>query len=38
VGSIRAYSGDIVTFERHLGGHAHVGTIVSERIAEFLAA
>jgi integrase/recombinase XerD len=36
--TIRAYSGDIVAFERHLGGHAPVGTIVSERIAEFIAA
>jgi site-specific recombinase XerD len=36
--TIRAYSGDIVAFERHFGGHAPVGTIVSERIAEFISA
>jgi site-specific recombinase XerC len=36
--TIRANSGDIVAFESHLGGEAHVGTIVSDRIAEFIAA
>ena len=36
--TIRAYCRDIVAFDRHLGGHADVGTIVAERIAEFIAA
>ena len=35
--TIRAYIGDVVAFERHLGGHAPVVTIVSARIAEFIA-
>lgn len=36
--TIRAYSGDVAALERHLGGCAPVGTIVSERITEFVAA
>jgi integrase/recombinase XerD len=36
--TIRAYTSDVVAFERHLGDRAHVGTIVTERIAEFIAA
>ncbi len=36
--TIRAYTSDVVAFERHLGDRSHVGTIVTERIAEFIAA
>lgn len=36
--TIRAYNADIVAFEGHLGVHTHVGAIVAERIAEFIAA
>jgi site-specific recombinase XerD len=35
--TIRAYSGDIVALERHLGSHASVGTIERERIVQFVA-